>query len=102
MRDSFPPFIAFGLYKAYSSLLGVIMEIEGLPKGHHWLTREGKLQDKPFVHQHCLRCGRNFVRQDEGEWQAIHLGIFKFQPLDDITAKNWLNQKCPGHKLRTK
>ena len=67
-----------------------------------WNSHEGsprivQLEDQTFHHLHCIRCQRDFVRQsDTTDWKATHLGVFRFNLLDDDTNRRWASEPCPG------
>lgn len=69
-------------------------------KVHDYTTRLVKLEKQTYLHQHCIACGRDFAKRiDAAEWSAVHVGIFRFNALDEDTNKRWLSEKCPGQHL---
>ena len=62
--------------------------------------REVHLEGQEYLHLHCIRCGRDFVRRGDGAWRATHLGIFQFNLLDDVTNQRWTSESCTGRPLR--
>jgi hypothetical protein len=69
-------------------------------KTHDYTARLVKLEQQTYLHQHCITCGRDFVKRiDAAEWSAVHVGIFRFDALDDATNRRWLSEKCPGQHL---
>jgi hypothetical protein len=69
-------------------------------KTHDYTARLVKLEKQTYLHQHCISCGRDFAKRiDAAEWSAVHVGIFRFDALDEDTSKRWLSEKCPGQHL---
>jgi hypothetical protein len=69
-------------------------------KSHDCNARLVKLGDQSFLYQHCIACGRDFVKRiDAAEWSAAHVGIFRFNLLDEFISRRWLSEKCPGQAL---
>jgi hypothetical protein len=43
---------------------------------------------------------RDFARLlNEGEWRAVHLGVLKFNLLNEETNRRWVSEDCPGKRL---
>jgi hypothetical protein len=68
---------------------------------HRATIREVQLEGQTFLHLHCIRCDRDFVKQsDLAEWKATHIGIFRFNLLDASTNERWTSEQCPGMPLK--
>jgi hypothetical protein len=67
---------------------------------HLWYEQQVTLDGRTFFHRQCKICGRDFVRSlDEEEWRAVHVGIVKFDFLDEETTRRWVSEDCPGRRL---
>ena len=67
---------------------------------HDYTARLVKLEKQTYLHHHCISCGRDFAKRiDQAEWAAVHVGIFRFNALDDVTNRRWLSEMCPGQHL---
>jgi hypothetical protein len=65
---------------------------------HHWQTRE-IVNDvyQGVIHHHCSRCVRDFVDDPStGERYAVHVAVFRFEKLSELTTAQWLREFCPG------
>jgi hypothetical protein len=70
-------------------------------ESHEFVSREVNLEGRLFVHRNCRICGRDFVKQSGGpDWRATHLGMFRFNLLDELTNRRWLFDECPGKQLK--
>src|SRR5260221_3241405 len=73
------------------------MEQDTFLASHDGSRREVKLSGQVYFHLHCKRCGRDFVKvTDVPGWRAVHIGIFRFDFLDDLTTKRWVSEECTG------
>ena len=71
--------------------------MEKFLESHQCNGREVQIDGQTFLHLHCRRCGRDFAKRVDGtEWRAVHLGIFQFNLLDELTQKRWTSEECPG------
>ena len=76
------------------------MSNDHLSESHKFSSREVEIKGRKFLHLHCTRCERDFVKQaDATEWRAAHLGIFRFNLLVDTINRRWVVDECPGHPL---
>ena len=79
---------------------GVIMAVERSSDSHIWLRRELKLAGRTFIHRQCLVCHRDLVKVGQSkQWQAVYVGTFQFEFLDEQTSARWAYEKCPGRPL---
>src|SRR5437762_1911296 len=73
------------------------MEQDNFLASHDGYRREVKLSGQTYIHLHCKRCGRDFVKLAEvAEWRAVHIGIFRFDFLDELTTRRWVSEECAG------
>jgi len=73
------------------------MEQDNFLASHDGYRREVKLSGQTYLHLHCKRCGRDFAKLAEvPEWRAVHIGIFRFDFLDELTTRRWLSEECTG------
>ena len=50
--------------------------------------------------RHCVRCGRDFATELDGEhWQAVHIGVFRIEPLHENVSDRWLREACPMRRI---
>jgi hypothetical protein len=77
------------------------MSSERLPEGHEWISKSDlQIQGMSFSHRQCVRCGRDFAKLSAAaEWSAVHVGVFKFNSLDENTTHRWFSERCPGYRL---
>ena len=67
---------------------------------HRGVSREVELQGETFLHFYCELCKRDFAKPiDAEEWQAVHVGLLQFIPLDELTARRWTSERCPGRPM---
>jgi hypothetical protein len=69
---------------------------------HDWIVRSLELAPgHPFVQQLCRKCGRAFVEDvSTGERQAVHVSVFKLNPLANEVTTRWLSENCPAEHLK--
>ena len=69
---------------------------------HDWIVRCLELAPgHPFVQQLCRKCGRAFVEDvSTGERQAVHVSVFKLNPLACEVTTRWLSENCPAEHLK--
>ena len=78
----------------------IAMNKEATALGHMWRVRELRLGEQTYLHRHCLRCQRDLVLQrGSREWNAVHVGAFRFDYLDEATSIKWRTDDCPGETL---
>jgi hypothetical protein len=64
---------------------------------HLWFEQQVSNNGRTFLHRQCKVCSRDFaLASDEGEWRAVHVGLLKFDFLDDEITKRWISEDCPG------
>lgn len=65
---------------------------------NRWVPdREVKVSDKIYLQRYCERCRRSFVMaRGETEWRAAHVGLLRFDILDEETNSRWRSEGCPG------
>ena len=68
---------------------------------HDWIIRRLELAPgHPVVQQLCRKCGRAFVENvSTGERQAVHVSVFKLNPLCPEVTDRWLSENCPAERL---
>ena len=67
---------------------------------HLWSEQEVRIEWVTCFRRRCQLCERDFVRSlENGEWRAVHVGIIKFDFLEEPTTHRWVSQDCPGQKL---
>ena len=67
---------------------------------HLWSEQQVTIDHRTFFHRQCQICGRDFVRSlNEGEWRAVHVGVLKFDFLNEETTRCWVSDDCPGRRL---
>jgi hypothetical protein len=71
---------------------------------HLWCEQQVTVDHRTFFHRQCLIRGRAFARSslDEGEWRAVHVGVLKFDFLNEETTRHWVSEDCPGRPLPEK
>jgi hypothetical protein len=56
---------------------------------HLWAEQQISMDRRTFLHRQCQICRRDFVRSlDEGEWRTVHVGVLKFDFLNEETSRN--------------
>jgi hypothetical protein len=71
-----------------------------LSTAHLWAEQQITIAECTFFHRQCRLCGRDFVKSlDDGEWRAVHVGVLKFDFLDEETTRRWVSEECPGRRL---
>jgi len=54
----------------------------------------------PVLHQHCFRCGRDFIRdQSSARRFAVFVSAISFHQLDRRVTARWLRERCSGERL---
>jgi hypothetical protein len=68
---------------------------------HEWIVRRLELAPgHPVVQQLCRKCGRAFVEDvSTGERKAVHVSVFKLNPLAIEVTDRWLSENCPTERL---
>jgi hypothetical protein len=67
---------------------------------HNGDIRKVQLADRSYLHFRCRNCQRDFATEAEpAEWKAAHIGIFRFNFLDELTTKRWTSERCLGQPL---
>ena len=66
---------------------------------HLWSEQQVSINGRTFFHRQCAICRRDFARSwDEGEW-AVHVGVLRYDFLDDETTNRWISEDCPGRPV---
>ena len=67
---------------------------------HNWLRQQIRIDGQIFFHRQCLVCRRDFARSSaDAEWRAVHVGVLRYDFLDEETTRLWVSQDCPGRQL---
>jgi hypothetical protein len=75
----------------------VLMARFHLSTTHLWSEQQTSIDGRTFVHRQCRVCSRDFVRSlEDGEWRAVHVGVLKFDFLDEETSGRWVSEDCHG------
>jgi len=65
---------------------------------HDWSEQEVQIDGCTFFHRQCQVCLRDFARSSrDEEWRAVHVGVLKFDFLEDEITRRWVSEDCPGH-----
>jgi hypothetical protein len=92
-----PSFYETGVRKTGSE---VIMARLYTSTTHDWSEQEVKIEGRTFFHRHCQICMRDFARSScNEEWRAVHVGLLKFDLLDEETSRRWVSEDCPRRPL---
>jgi hypothetical protein len=68
-----------------------------LSDSHHWIRRKVRIAGQTFFHRQCIVCRRDFVMsRSTGGCQAAHIGLLRFDFLDEHTSRQWVSNECPG------
>lgn len=68
---------------------------------HTWKEREIEVDGVVYLHRQCQNCGRDFAMKKgrDEQWNAVHVGSFQFDPLEDAVNSRWLAEPCPRRRL---
>ena len=67
---------------------------------HRWIHRKVEVEGEFLLHRQCVECGRDFVWDADREgWWAVHVGLLRFDFLDEEISRRWLAEECPGRRL---
>jgi hypothetical protein len=74
------------------------------PQEHSWSDgtkpHEIKQDGKVILHHRCIRCGRDFAKEEGDEfWRAAHVGLFRIEILPEDVNEQWIAEGCPGEML---
>jgi hypothetical protein len=71
--------------------------ISGLAKASH-ASFNRTVGRSHFASAHCVDgdFAQGFSRP---AWRAVHIGVFKVEPLSDAVNKRWLEEDCPGRRI---
>lgn len=71
-----------------------------LADSHDWHRRNVVVNGNPVFHRQCRTCRRDFVMAaDAGCWRAVHIGLLRFDFLDEETNRRWVSEDCPGWQI---
>ena len=70
--------------------------------GHNWTKqrlRMIRIDGTTVYHHGCVKCGRDFAKEPDGDWRAVYVGIFRLELLAQEITDRWMAERCPEQRL---